>query len=104
MYINKIAFLVAISKSIGMIHCMPVMNKDNKRVSDALTTIISQYNGRGFKVCTIHGDGAFDSLKDWAMNTRKVQLTVCNNSTIVQPVTLVFTILLRIIYDTIVLL
>ena len=72
MYINKIPFLVAISKSIGMIHCMPVMKKDNKRVSDALTTIISQYNGRGFKVCTIHGDGAFDSLKDWAMNTHKV--------------------------------
>ena len=64
MYINKIPFLVAVSKSIGMIHCMPVMNKDNKRVSDALTSIISQYNGRGFKVSTIHGDGAFDSLKD----------------------------------------
>ena len=77
MYINKISFLVAVSKSIGMIHCMPVMNKDNKRVSDALTSIISQYNGRGFKVSTIHGNGAFDSLKDWAMNTHKVQLTVC---------------------------
>ena len=60
-----------------MIHCLPVMNKDNKRVSDALTTIISQYNGRGFKVVLIHGDGAFDSLKNWAMNTHKVQLTVC---------------------------
>ena len=77
MYINKIPFLVGVSKSIGMIHCIPVMNKDNKRVSDALTSIISQYNGRGFKVVTIHGDGAFDSLKDWAMNTHKVQLTVC---------------------------
>ena len=53
------------------------MNKDNKRVSAALTSIISRYNGRGFKVSTIHGDGAFDSLKDWAMNTHKVQLTVC---------------------------
>ena len=69
MYINKIPFLVAVSKSIGMIHCTPVMNKDNKRVSDALTSIIAQYNGQGFKVVTIHGDGAFDSLKDWAMNT-----------------------------------
>ena len=76
MYINKIPFLAAVSKSTGMIHCMPVMNKDNKRVSDALTSIISQYTGRGFKVVTIHGDGAFDSLKDWAMNTHKVQLTV----------------------------
>ena len=64
MYINKIPFLVAISKSIGMIHCTPVMNKDNKRVSDALISIISQYNRRGFNVSTIHGDGAFDSLKD----------------------------------------
>ena len=34
MYINKIPFLVAVSKSIGMIHYIPVMNKDNKRVSD----------------------------------------------------------------------
>ena len=66
MYINKIPFLVAVSKSIGMIHCTPVTNKDNKRVSDALTSIISQYNGQGIKVVTIHGDGAFDSLKDWA--------------------------------------
>ena len=72
MYINKIPFLVAVSKYIGMIHCMPVMNKDNKRVSDALASIISQYNGRGFKVSTIHADGAFDSLKEWAMNTHKV--------------------------------
>ena len=46
-------------------------------MSDALTSIISQYNRRGFNVSTIHGDGAFDSLKDWAMNTHKVQLTVC---------------------------
>ena len=77
MYINKIPFLVVVSKSIGMIHYISVMNKDNKRVSNTLTSIISQYNGRGFKVSTIHGDGAFDSLKDWAMNTHKVQLTVC---------------------------
>ena len=45
MYIKKMPFLVAVSKSIGMILCTPVMNKDNKRVSDALTSILSQYNG-----------------------------------------------------------
>ena len=77
MYINKIPFLVAVSKSIGMIHCIPVMNKDNKRVSDALTSNVAQYNGKGFKVATMHGDGAFESLKDWAMNTHQVQVTMC---------------------------
>ena len=76
MYINKIPFLVAVSKSIGMIHCTPVMNKYNKRVLHALTSIVSQYNRQGFKVVTIHGDGAFKSLKDLAINMYQVQVTV----------------------------
>ena len=77
MYINRIPFLMAISKSIGMIYCTPVMNKDDKRVSDTLTSIISQCNGQGFRVVTIYGDGTFESLKNWAMNTHQVQITVC---------------------------
>ena len=59
-----------------MIHCIPIINKDTKRVCDVLTSIISLYHGIGFKVVTIHGDGEFDSLRNWIMNNLKVQLSV----------------------------
>ena len=70
-------FFVTISQHIGMIHCISVMNKENKTIADAITKIIGIYAARGFVVSTMHGDNAFEGLTDWLVNKHKVQLTLC---------------------------
>ena len=67
MYVNSMLFFVSISKHIGMIHCVCVLNKKNKTIGDALTKIIGVYAARGFIVSTIHGNNAFEGLTDWLM-------------------------------------
>ena len=69
MYMNSMPFFVTISKHIGMIHCICVNNKESRTIADAITKIVGIYNGRGFKVSTMHGDNAFEGLIDWLMNT-----------------------------------
>ena len=77
MYINGMPFFVTISQHIGMIHCIRVLNKENKTIANAITKIIGVYSARGFVVRTMHGDNAFEGLTDWLINEHKVQLTLC---------------------------
>ena len=64
MFVNGVAFFLAKSRDIGFIHCRPVLSKENKRVQNAIKTIINKYENRGFKVTTASGDNAFEPLTD----------------------------------------
>ena len=79
MFINGVAFFLSTSRDLGFIHCRPVVSKHNKRVQNALKTIVAEYNTRGFKVRTASGDNAFAPLKDWMLEELDIVLTTCDS-------------------------
>ena len=79
LFINQVAFFVCTSRDIGFIHCRPVLNKANKRVTNAIRRIVKEYEDHGFKVVTASGDGAFDAMKDMLKEELGVVLTTCDD-------------------------
>ena len=65
LYVNQTAFLLAISRDIGFIHCRPMSSNVTKKIQNTMIQITLDYKARGFKVVSAFGDGEFDSLKDW---------------------------------------
>ena len=64
LYVNQTAFLLAISRDIGFLHCRPMSNNVIKRIQNAMRQITLDYQARGFKVVSAFGNGEFDNLKD----------------------------------------
>ena len=62
LFVNKTAFLLALLRDIGFIHCKPMASSVSKRVQIALKQITLNYQTRGFKVVTVFGDDAFEHL------------------------------------------
>ena len=77
LYVNQTAFLLAISRDIGFIHCRPISNNVTKKTQNAMIEIILDYKARGFKVVSAFGDGEFDSLKDWMRGELHINLDTC---------------------------
>ena len=46
MYVNKVAYLTAISEHIRMTNCIAIKGREKNRMSDAIERIIEQYNQR----------------------------------------------------------
>jgi hypothetical protein len=63
MFVNKIAFLVTVSRSLrfGTTERLPSRQADI--VGKCLSNVISMYRQRGFRVRECHGDGEFESLR-----------------------------------------
>lgn len=80
MFVNGVAFFLATSRDIGFIHCQAVLSKHNQRVQDALRTIVSDYQHRGFRVCTAFGDNAFEPLKGWMKSELNIVLDTCDTN------------------------
>lgn len=78
MFVNGVAFFLATSRDIGFIHCQAVLSKHNKRVQDALCTIVADYQHRGFRVRIAFGDNAFEPLKGWMKSELKIDLDTCD--------------------------
>ena len=77
LFVNKTAFLLAISRDIGFIHCRPMSNSVTKQVKNAMKQITLDYQARGFNVATAFGDGEFKLLTNWMKNELHINLTTC---------------------------
>ena len=65
MFVNGTAFLTAISKHLRMTHARSILDRKSNKLKDAITAVKSEYENRGVKVKTMHGDNKFAPLKDW---------------------------------------
>ena len=77
LFVNKIPFLLGISRDIGFIYCKALLSKHDKRVQNGLQQIVLDYQSRGFKIVSAFGDGAFEPLARWVQHDLHVDLTTC---------------------------
>ena len=77
LFVNKIAFLLAISRDIGLIHCRSMNSSVTKQVQNVIKHITLDYQARGFNVVPAFGDGAFKHLTDWMRSELHIALTTC---------------------------
>ena len=77
LYVNQTAFLLAISRDIGFIHCRPMSINSTEKIKNAMKQITLDYQERGFKVILVFGDGEFEHLKDWMRGELQVNLDTC---------------------------
>ena len=54
-FVNKIPFLLAISRDIGFIHCKALLSKHDKRVQSGLQQILLDYQSRDSKLYPLLG-------------------------------------------------
>ncbi len=71
MFVNKIPFLMTISRCIKsgtaeMIHC-----RDSKQILQAINNIKSIYAKRGFRISKTHADNEFESLRTELLHDEK---------------------------------
>ncbi len=78
-FVNKIAFLTAISRDLRMIHAQAIRNRTNKKIKATLKSIKAVYEKRGFKVQTIHGDNEFAPLNEW-VTEKDMSLETCDTN------------------------
>ena len=64
-FVNRRAFLTAISRHRRMIHARAILDRKSNQLKDAITAVKSEYENRGFEVKTMHGNNKFARLKDW---------------------------------------
>ena len=67
LFINAVAFFLATSRHVSLIHCQAVLSKHNKSIANTLLqNTVKEYEKCGFKVITIFaGDPVFNALKPW---------------------------------------
>ena len=53
LFVNKIPFLLAMSRDIGFIHCKALLSKHDQRIQNGLQQIVLDYEARGFKVISM---------------------------------------------------
>jgi hypothetical protein len=63
MYVNKIAFLVTLSRNIRFGTAERLPSRNGTDVVKALKAVVKIYKARGFKVSTLLGDGEFEPLR-----------------------------------------
>ena len=69
MYVNKVAYLTAISEHIRMTNYITIKGQEKNRVWDTIELIVKQYNQRGFQVKFILVDNELRPLKGWLTKT-----------------------------------
>jgi len=63
MFVNKIPFLITISRCIKFGTAERLINRQISTIKRAIQTTIAQYHSRGFRVATILADPEFESLQ-----------------------------------------
>ena len=65
LFINAVAFFLATSRHVSLIHCQAVLSKHNKSIANTLLqNTVKEYEKCGFKVINIFtGDPVFNALK-----------------------------------------
>ena len=79
MFVNGVAFFLAKSRDIGFIHCSPVLSKHNKRVQNAIISIVNEYENRGYVMKTASGDNTFEPLRGWLLEEYGITLDTCDS-------------------------
>ena len=62
LFVNKTAFLVAISQDIRCIHCRPMSSSVTKQIQNVMKQITLGYQTKGFNIVTAFEDGIFEHL------------------------------------------
>jgi hypothetical protein len=63
MFVNKIAFLITVSRNIRFGTTERLLSRKADTVGKALINVLAFYRQRGFRVKECHGDGEFESLR-----------------------------------------
>jgi hypothetical protein len=63
MFVNKIPFLITVSRGLHAGTVEPIANRQVTTVGTALTRVIQLYRQRGFRVATLLGDPEFEPLR-----------------------------------------
>jgi hypothetical protein len=63
MFVNRIAFLVTVSRSIRFGTTERLVSRKSGVVAKALVNVVRFYRQRGFRVKECHGDGEFEALR-----------------------------------------
>jgi len=64
MAINKIPFVITISRHIHFGTAELMRNKSKKTIMTSIQQVVRAYHARGFRVCNILGDGGFECVRD----------------------------------------
>jgi len=80
MKVNKIPFLITISKHIKFGTVQLLSNMVGSTMLDGLTKTYAIYFRRGFRIKEIHGDGQFEVLRRDTANLFKATLNVCSEN------------------------
>jgi hypothetical protein len=78
MYVNKIAFLVTISRHIKFATIELIANRQEDTIGKCVTNIMQLYGSRGFLVNMTHADGEFEVLRGRLADAGSA-LNVCSN-------------------------
>ena len=77
LFVNKTAFLLAISRDIGFVHFKPMAFSVTKQVQNTLKQITLNYQARGFKIMSVFWDGTFEHLTNWTKSELQIDLVTC---------------------------
>jgi hypothetical protein len=78
MYVNKIAFLVTISRKIKFATIEMLENRREDTIGKSITAVIRLYTSHGFLVNMVHADGKFEVLRG-TLATAGAGLNVCSH-------------------------
>jgi hypothetical protein len=77
MFINKIPFLLSISRNIKFITGTALNNRKEKSIITALKEIHGIYRKRAFRITNILGDGEFECTRGFIATDLKSELNIC---------------------------
>ena len=78
MYVNKVAFLVTISRHIKFATIELLTNRQEATIGKCITNVMQLYGSRGFIVNMTHADGEFEVLRGRLADEGSA-LNVCSN-------------------------
>jgi hypothetical protein len=76
-FINKIPFLLSISRNITFITGTALNNRKAKSIISALKEIHGIYRKRGFRITNVLGDGEFECTRGFIATDLKLELNIC---------------------------
>jgi hypothetical protein len=77
MFVNKIPFLLTISRNVRFITDTALNNRTEKSIVAALKEIHGIYRKRGFRITNVLGDGEFECTRGFVANDLKSELNIC---------------------------
>jgi hypothetical protein len=80
MYLNKIPFLLTISRNIKFATIKLLANRQENTIGKCLLNVMRLYSSRGFLVNMMHADSEFEMLRGQGLSKAGSGLNVCSNA------------------------